>query len=56
MKSTVASLMFRLAYGYQLQGKHDPIFRNVQQAVHRGTMAVMFTSERNRDIYPEAQS
>lgn len=41
---TMASSMFQLAYGYHLQGNRDPVFRNLQEAVHLGMMAVMFTN------------
>jgi hypothetical protein len=44
-RSTMASLMFQLAYGYRLQSDQDPFFQRVKLAVHQVTEAGMFTSK-----------
>ncbi|KAB5588603.1 Cytochrome P450 family protein [Ceratobasidium theobromae] len=41
---TMAATMFRLAYGYTLQGRHDPFFKDIREAVHRAFNSVMFTN------------
>ncbi|KAH7333661.1 cytochrome P450 [Rhizoctonia solani] len=41
---SMASSMFRLAYGYELQGPRDIFFREAQQAAHNALMAGMPTN------------
>lgn len=43
--STTASIMFQLAYGYQLRGDHDQYYMEAKKAIEHIMSSVMFTSE-----------
>jgi hypothetical protein len=46
----MASAMFRLAYGYDVQGHDDPFFKGAKEAIEHLFSAHMYTSKAERGV------